>query len=109
MESAMEQNQLSGAAKELGGKIQEGVGRATGDAGAQLRGKMKQAEGSAQEAYGQAYGRAKEAAAEGADAVRELSGSVEDTLRHYIEKKPYTTAAIALAVGWVIGRSHRPL
>jgi len=100
----MDQNRSSGATKELEGKIQEGVGRATGDAGSQLRGRMKQAEGSAQEAYG----RASEAAAEGGDAIRHLSGGVEDSLRHYIENKPYTTAAIAFAVGWLIGRSHRP-
>jgi uncharacterized protein YjbJ (UPF0337 family) len=93
----MDQNQLSGTAKNLGGKVQEGVGRATGDAGMQARGRMKQAEGSMQDLYGQA----KESAIEGAD-------SIEDSLRHYIENKPYTTAAIALAVGWLIGRAHRP-
>ena len=42
------------------------------------------------------------------DAVRKMPGSVEDTLRHYIENRPYTTVAIALALGWLIGRSHRP-
>jgi uncharacterized protein YjbJ (UPF0337 family) len=93
----MDQNQLSGTAKNLGGKAQEGVGRATGDPGMQARGRMRQAEGSMQDLYGQA----KDAAADGA-------GSIEDSLRNYIENKPYTTAAIALAVGWLIGRAHRP-
>ena len=93
----MDQNQLSGTAKNLSGKAQEGVGRVTGDAGMRARGRMRQAEGSMQDLYGQA----KEAAADGA-------GSIEDSLRNYIENKPYTTAAIALAVGWLIGRAHRP-
>jgi len=93
----MEQNQLSGTAKNLGGKAQEGIARATGDNNMQVRGGMKQAEGSMQDLYGQA----KETASEGA-------ASIEDSLRNYIENKPYTTAAIALAVGWMIGRAHRP-
>jgi uncharacterized protein YjbJ (UPF0337 family) len=97
MENVMEQNELSGIAKNLGGKAQEGVGRATGDANMQARGRMRQAEGSMQDLYGQAQ----EMASQGA-------GSIEDSLRNYIENKPYTTAAIALAVGWVIGRAHRP-
>jgi uncharacterized protein YjbJ (UPF0337 family) len=100
----MNQNQLSGSARNLAGKAQEEAGRATGDARTQLRGQMKQAEGSAQDIYGQAQ----QAAAEGGAAVREFSDSMEDSLRNYIETKPYTTAAIALAVGWLIGRAHRP-
>ena len=54
------------------------------------------------------YGQAKHSAADSIDAVRKMPGSVEDTLRHYIENRPYTTVAIALALGWLIGRSHRP-
>jgi uncharacterized protein YjbJ (UPF0337 family) len=100
----MDEDRLSGAAKNLGGKVEEGVGHATGDAKTQARGQMKQAEGSVQELYGQA----KDAAGDTIDAVGKMLGSVEDPLRHFIEKRPYTTAAIALAFGWLVGRSHRP-
>ncbi|MGB7767278.1 MAG: hypothetical protein WBN22_00290, partial [Verrucomicrobiia bacterium] len=48
------------------------------------------------------YGQAKHSAADSIDAVRKLPGSVEDALRHYIEHRPYTTVAIALALGWLI-------
>ena len=51
---------------------------------------------------------AKHSAADSIDAVSKMPGSVEDTLRHYIENRPYTSVAIALALGWLIGRSHRP-
>jgi ElaB/YqjD/DUF883 family membrane-anchored ribosome-binding protein len=61
-------------------------------------------EGSDQDLYGQA----KHSVADSIDAVRKMPGYVEDTLRHYIENRPYTTVAIALALGWFIGRSHRP-
>jgi uncharacterized protein YjbJ (UPF0337 family) len=100
----MDEDQLSGTAKNIGGKAQEAIGRATGNARMQARGEMRRAEGSMQDLAGHA----KEAAAETADSVRAMSDSVEDSLRDFIENKPYTTAAIALAVGWIIGRAHRP-
>jgi hypothetical protein len=34
--------------------------------------------------------------------------SLDDTVRRYIETKPYTTALIALGIGWLMGRSHHP-
>jgi uncharacterized protein YjbJ (UPF0337 family) len=100
----MDQARLSGTAKNLGGKVEEGFGRATGDAKAQAHGQIKQAEGDLQDLYGQV----KDSAADAVDAVRKMPGSVQDTLRDYIENKPYTAVAIALALGWLVGRSHRP-
>jgi uncharacterized protein YjbJ (UPF0337 family) len=105
MEDRVDQDRLSGTAKNLGGKGEEGLGRAMGDAKTQAHGEMKQAEGGVQDLYGQA----KEAAGDQIDAVRKVPGSVEDTLRDYIENRPYTTVAVALALGWLIGRSHRPI
>jgi uncharacterized protein YjbJ (UPF0337 family) len=100
----MDENRISGTAKQMGGRVEEGLGRATGDAKTQVHGKMKQVEGGAQDLYGQAVDSAGDAVA----AVRKMSGSVEDALRDYIENNPYTTAAIALGLGWLFGRSHRP-
>ena len=54
------------------------------------------------------YGQAKDAAGEAIHAVGKMPGSLEDTIRHYIQNRPYTTAAIAFALGWIVGRSHRP-
>jgi uncharacterized protein YjbJ (UPF0337 family) len=100
----MDENRISGAAKNLGGKMEEGFGRATGDAKTIVQGQVRQAEGSIQDLYGQAVDSAEDAI----DAVRQMPASVDDTIRHYIESNPYTTAAIALGLGWLIGRSHRP-
>jgi uncharacterized protein YjbJ (UPF0337 family) len=100
----MDENRISGAAKNLGGKMEEGVGRATGDAKTRVQGQARQVEGSVQDLYGQAIDSAEDAI----DAVRQMPASVDDTIRHYIESNPYTTAAIALGLGWLIGRSHRP-
>ncbi len=100
----MDENSLSGTAKNLGGKVEEAFGRATGDARTKAHGQMHQAEGSVQDLYGQA----KDAAGEAINAVGKMPASFEDTIRHYIQIKPYTTAAIAFALGWLVGRSHRP-
>ena len=63
---------------------------------------------------------AKKQAGEVSDAAQDLSnqavdsashtaGSFERALRNTIEKQPYTAVAIALALGWLFGRMHRPL
>ena len=63
-----------------------------------------EAEGSIQDLCGQAV----DGAEDTIDAVRKMPASLDDTLRHCIENNPYTTAAVALGLGWLIGRSHRP-
>jgi uncharacterized protein YjbJ (UPF0337 family) len=100
----MDENRLSGTAKNLGGKVEEGLGHLTGDARTRAEGQVKQAEGSLQDLYGQAV----DAAQDSINAVRKMPASLDDTIRHYIENRPYTTALIALGLGWLIGRSHRP-
>jgi uncharacterized protein YjbJ (UPF0337 family) len=100
----MDENRVTGSVKNVAGKVEEGLGRVTGDAKSRVQGQLKQAEGTAQDLYGQA----KDSAGEAVAAVRKISGSMEDTIREYIENNPYTAAAVALGLGWLIGRSHRP-
>ena len=69
----MDENRVSGTAKNLGGKIEEGLGRATGDAKSKAEGQMKQAEGNMQDLYGQA----KDSAGEAVDAVRRISAPLK--------------------------------
>jgi uncharacterized protein YjbJ (UPF0337 family) len=99
----MNQDSVVGAAKNLGGKVQEGVGRVTGDTKTEAEGVINQAAGAAQELYGQA----KESASDVADAVRQGAVDAEDYVRQTIEKRPYTTVVVALCIGWVIGRMGR--
>ncbi len=100
----MDENHLSETDNNLGGKAKEAFGRATGDDKTHAQGQMQQAEASVQDLYGQA----KDAAGEAINAVGKMPASLEDTIRHYIQNRPFTTAAIALALGWLVGRSHRP-
>jgi uncharacterized protein YjbJ (UPF0337 family) len=102
---AMDENRFAGTAKNIGGKVQEGVGRATGDTKTQAEGIANQAAGAMQDLYGQA----RDTASDAAGAARDSAASLEKWLRHTIETQPYTTALIAVGIGWILGRMHRPL
>jgi len=94
----MDENRLEGTARNIGGKVQEGVGRATGDVKTKTDGVMNQAAGAAQDLYGQT-----------ADVARETATTLDNWLRNTIETQPYTTAIVALGIGWLLGRMHRAL
>jgi uncharacterized protein YjbJ (UPF0337 family) len=68
----MDENRTIGAAKNLGGKVEEGFGRVTGDAKTKVQGQMKQAEGSIQDLSSQAV----DAAEDTIDAVRKMPASL---------------------------------
>ncbi|MGH6672645.1 MAG: CsbD family protein [Xanthobacteraceae bacterium] len=94
----MDENRAEGTIRNAGGKIQEGVGRVTGDAETQIKGQANQAMGAAQDLYGQA-----------ADTARDTAASLGQWFRETVESQPYTTALVALGLGWLFGRMHRPL
>ena len=94
----MDEDRVEGTARNVGGKVQEGAGRVTGDARTRAEGSANQAVGTAQDLYGQA-----------ADTAREQATNLDRWLRHNIETQPYTSALIALGIGWLLGRMHRPL
>jgi len=101
----MDENRFAGTAKNIGGKMEEGAGRVSGDTKRQLEGIAKQAAGTAQDLYGQA----RETAVDAAGAARESAVSLEKWLQQTIERQPYMTALVAIGVGWLLGRMHRPL
>jgi uncharacterized protein YjbJ (UPF0337 family) len=94
----MNDDRLAGTARNIGGKVEEGIGRVTGDLTEQVQGNLDQAAGTAQDLYGQTANLAKDSAV-----------TFEKWLRGTIETKPYAAAAVALGIGWLIGRMHRPL
>ncbi len=58
------------------------------------------------------YAQARESAADVADAAntaaRKTMSSIEKAIHNTIETQPYTAVAIALGIGWLLGRMHRP-
>jgi uncharacterized protein YjbJ (UPF0337 family) len=100
----MNEDRITGTAKNLGGKVEEGFGRVAGDFKSQVQGQARQVEGELQDLYGQA----KDVARNAAETVRETASEAEDFVRKTIEQRPYTTAAVALGIGFLIGRlGHR--
>lgn len=55
------------------------------------------------------YGQARDAASDIMGATRGTAASFEKVLRNTIETQPYTSAMVALGIGWLLGRLHRPL
>ena len=90
----MDEDRITGTAKNVGGKVEEGIGRMTGNAQTQLKGQARQAAGAAEDLYGQA---------------KDAAASFTDVVQRTIEQQPYTAVAIAVAVGWLLGRTHRPI
>ena len=58
----MNSNNVKGAAKDIAGKVQESVGKATGNTGQQLKGIAKQVEGKVQKGVGNVQDAADDAA-----------------------------------------------
>ncbi|MFZ2075115.1 MAG: CsbD family protein [Xanthobacteraceae bacterium] len=94
----MDENRVEGTVRKYGGRIEEGVGSITGDAKTRAEGALNEATGAAQELYGQT-----------ADMARQTATTLDSWLRNAIETQPYTTAIVALGIGWLLGRMHRPL
>jgi uncharacterized protein YjbJ (UPF0337 family) len=95
---SVDENRFAGTARDLGGKVQEGVGRATDNVRTQTGGMADQLAGVAQDVYGQA-----------SDATRTGTAKLDRWVRNAIETRPYTSALFALGIGWLLGWTHRPI
>lgn len=78
-------DRLEGTAREMGGRVQQTVGEAVGDAKTQADGVYNQAAGRAQQVWGQA---------------QEATDQVSSAIR----AQPLVAAAIALGIGYMLGR-----
>ena len=69
--------------------------------------------GNQAQGFERAVGEAKKQASNVADAAntaaRKTASSFETAAREIIENQPYTAVGIALGIGWLLGRLHRPL
>lgn len=78
-------DEIKGAAREMGGRFQQTVGDTVGDSKMQADGLYNQAAGRVQQAMGQAQ-----------DAAEQFTGMVR--------AQPLISAAVALGVGYLLGR-----
>lgn len=94
----MDENRFEGNVRNVGGRVQEGIGRATGDTKSKVEGVVNQAAGTAQNLYGQS-----------ADVARQTASTFDAWLRKQTETQPYTMAFAAIGIGWLLGRMRRPM
>jgi len=83
--------------------------RAFGDAKKQAGNIAGDAADAAQDVYDQARDSASDLADSAQRAARQTAGSFEQAVRNMIETQPYVAVAIAVGLGWLLGRMHRPL
>ena len=82
--------------------------QAFGEAKKQASNLAGEASNAAQDVYEHARDRAADLAGSANDAAQQVAGSFERAIRNTIETQPYTAVAIALGLGWLMGRTHRP-
>jgi uncharacterized protein YjbJ (UPF0337 family) len=73
-------DRITGAAKELGGKVQGAVGDLTGSHRDSVEGRAREAAGRTENLYGQAKDTVRDAAEQVADTARDLGGRIRDTV-----------------------------
>jgi uncharacterized protein YjbJ (UPF0337 family) len=112
----MDENRITGAAKELGGKVQGAVGDVTGDRETQAKGTANEARGTVENLYGQAKhavrdvadqagGMAKDAIEQGRRAFPDAERTYRrgaDTVTDYAKESPLMLAAMAGAIGYLL-------
>lgn len=96
-------DQVVGVAKQGVGRVQDAVGGLTGNVETQAKGKLNEALGTVQQAYGQAKGGVKDAFEETLEGVRGQIHDQLDAVETYVVSKPLPAVAIAGAIGIVLG------
>ena len=88
----MTDDRIEGAVREGVGHVQDAAGGLVGDEGMQIKGKLNQAAGSVQNAYGKARGAVESQS-------KELYGEFED----FAQRRPLTSVGIGVSLGVVLG------
>ncbi|GJE60767.1 CsbD family protein [Methylobacterium trifolii] len=79
-------HRITGAAKELGGKVQGAVGDLTGSHRHSAQGRLHEAEGAAENLYGPARDAVRDVADQVEDAARHAGGRVRDAIDHLADR-----------------------
>ncbi len=86
-------------------KAAESFGRTLDDAKDQMGDTAKDLYNQSRKSSARAFSAAKESAVE----AREAASSYGGVLGDFIERQPYTAVVVGVALGWLLGRTHRPL
>ena len=99
----MVKDQLEGAVNEGAGRVEGALGELAGNGQAQLKGKITQAKGAAQKAYGELRDRARGALAE----TRDSGGDLYDATVDFLRQNPLLGVAAGVAFGLLLGLAVR--
>lgn len=110
----MDKNRLEGAAKNWGGKLQGALGDAAGSDRASVKGRLNQAEGTAQNLYGEGRDALREASHEAskyAASLYENAGTYahegQKVVRRKVHDNPLSALLVAGLVGLLLGLTLR--
>jgi uncharacterized protein YjbJ (UPF0337 family) len=95
----MSMDRIEGTARQAAGRVQDAVGGLVGDGAMQAKGKLDEAVGSVQDAYGRATDTARDAFNQAADRARGARGDLED----FVIEQPLVATGVALGIGLVLG------
>lgn len=95
----MNSDRIEGAARKVGGRIEDAAGGLMGDAATQLRGKADEVAGAAQNVYGQAVDGVKDAAGKAQDVYGQAVGGVKD----FAQEQPIAVVLAAMSIGAALG------
>ena len=117
----MSEDRIEGGVKQGVGHVQDAVGGLTGDDKTQAKGKVNEAAGSAQNAYGQVKDKAQDVAGQVKDKAQDVAGQVKDQLQgvtgqareraqdllgeveDYVRAQPLQALAGGIGVGVILG------
>jgi len=88
----MDENRISGAANGAAGRVQDAYGALKGDYRTQFEGKLRQAKGAAQDAYGKVSQR-----------VTRHQGELDD----FVRTRPWEAVIAAAGIGLLLGLLKR--
>ncbi len=95
----MDENQVEGVVKKGVGRLQDAAGGLTGDNEIQLKGKVNEAAGAVQQAYGDIKDKAVALANDAGAKAQDLYGSADQFAR----EQPLATLGIGVAIGFALG------
>lgn len=101
----MDTDRITGAAKDMAGKVENAAGNVTGDAQTQASGAMREAAGKVQNLYGQAKDAAREAAGSAVDYAK---GPGADALAQAVRENPGGSLLVAALAGFALALLMRP-
>lgn len=96
-------DQVVGIARQGLGRMQDAVGGLTGDAALQGKGKINEAAGAAQHAFGEAKSSLLEAVDDVVGGMRGELHAQLDTIENYVAERPLQALGIAAGVGLLLG------